>query len=73
MTSLPSVMSSLTGLNTLYLQSNPLTSIDELNSLSGWQHLFGIGSLGRSSGWKTFDFSYNELDLIPPEIYNIFQ
>ena len=92
-------MSSLTSMDTIYLNSNPLISIDELSGINSLQNLyaqnceikylpnnlfnifnlnmshnnledlFGIGSLGYSnSHWKFFDFSYNQIEVIPPEI-----
>ncbi|CAF2073313.1 unnamed protein product [Rotaria magnacalcarata] len=72
-------LNNLYGLQHLYATSckikylpNNIVSLITLNmAYNNLIDLFGIGSLGRSSGWKNFDFSYNEIDLIPPEIYNI--
>ncbi|CAF0977821.1 unnamed protein product [Adineta steineri] len=98
MRSLPSTTSSLTRLSLLDVQSNPLTSINELNNMNTLRTLYAqncninqlpnnipnlinlnmsyndlkelldIGTLGTVNQVKNFDFSYNQIRLIPSAI-----
>lgn len=72
-------LNGMTRLNNLYAQNCnirylPVNIPKLLNlnmSYNNLEDLFDIGTLGIASSWKDFDFSYNQIDLIPPEIYTI--
>jgi hypothetical protein len=57
--------------NIKYIPDN-MRSLVYLNmSYNQLDDLFGVSALGNMGQWITFDFSYNKIDVIPPEISKV--